>query len=1350
MRPDRASGLRARPPDEGAPGAATARYRDLPAEEAAEQRTVPCGRSVIAAIGIDRYTHWPMLSNAVSDARATIALFEKLGFELFAEPLLDGAATAGAMRQLVVDDLGRLRHDDSLVLFFAGHGHTHTQVFPDRTTLKNGYLIPVEATREGGSRASWIRLDHWLNEVCQLPAHHILVILDACNSGVALGALVKYRGETGERSLEQQRARRSRRVITSALDDQRAHDSGPTTSHSLFTGCLIDGLTRDLVERRHVTGSELGLYLQQRVREQTASKQTPDFGALEHDDRGELVISLEPYLPRANADKPDPEARPEPDGPRQRAIDLDLRALRYHTGGEFARAEPLFRDALRMREHFLGTEHPEVAASLTNLATLYLARGAYAHAKPLLERVLRISEAAQGSAHPGVAAALAKLAALHEAQGVFAKAEPLYERALQVLEQAVGPAHPDVAAALAKLAALYQKQAEYAKAEPLYERALQIQEQAFGPAHPDVAIALASLAALYEEQGDYARAEPLYVRMLHLREQELGPDDLEVAAVLDRLAALYRAQGAYARAEPLYQRALQIRERVLESDHPDLATSLHDLAAVQQAQGRYAKAEQLYERALQIRERVLGSDHPMVASTLHDLAGLHRWRGANDSAARLYDRARRIGQQALGQHLPTARSHRELAATYQAQGDYSRAASFYETSLGIFEQALGAEHPEVARVLSDLAGLHRAEGAYDQARPLYERALQIWQNKLGPEHPEVATALNNLAWLFQVQAEYAGAEPLYERALQIRERSLGPAHPAVATSLNNLAVLCWSIGDIPRAAGYFERAAALQEHQLDATLAMLAEPRKRQLLQTQRGDTEAVVSFHLDAAPHDAGALALALTVTLRRKGRVLDEVTRAQATLRDNLSTELREALDTLQARRAELALRREELRDARHTEALHALEHDVERLERELNSQSAAFRGHAERPTIAAVQAALPADATLVEFVRYQRFDPRSVDRPWQEARYVAYVLQREGPPRFVALGEAAQIEAAVTAALAALSSPSREVREPLRALDELICAPIRRLGVTEHVLISPDAALHLVPFAALIDEDGHHLVDRWQTTYVTSGRDLARTVVEPPALSPPLVLAAPIGPWDELPGARGEAEALRGHFADADLHLGEAATKQVLLAARSPRFLHISTHGYWRGSRIGDAVSGEVAVAVVGQDVSVREPAPRASASRDDHDASAIPGLPPAPDDHAAPEDALEDSGFVLAAAELRDAKVTARELASVDLRGTRLAVLSACDTGIGQVTRSEGVYGLRRAITIAGARAHVVALWRIHDRETHQLMDGYYRELQHGRGRSEALRCAQRDMMRDSHYAHPFFWAAFVASGDEGPL
>jgi tetratricopeptide (TPR) repeat protein len=457
--------------------------------------------------------------------------------------------------------------------------------------------------------------------------------------------------------------------------------------------------------------------------------------------------------------------------------------------GDYTGAQPPYERALAIAERLLGPEHPDVAASLHNLAELYRAQGHYGEAEPLLQRALAIYEQAQGPEHPDTATGLHNLAGLYYAQARYAEAEPLLQRALALREQAQGPEHPDAAASLHNLAGLYWAQGRYGEAEPLLQRALALLEQAQGPEHPDTAASLNSLAELYRAQGRYAEAEPLLQRALALRERVLGADHPDTATSLHNLAGLYRAQGRYAEAEPLLQRALALYEWVLGADHPNTATSLHDLAGLYRAQGRYSEAEPLLQRALALYVRVLGANHPNTATSLNDLAELYRAQGRYAEAEPLLRSALVLREQVLGpEHPDVTTSLHNLAGLYHMQGRYGEAEPLYQRARALYERVLGPEHPNTAMSLNDLAELYRAQGRYAEAEPLHQRALALRERVLGPEHPNTATSLNNLALLYYAQGRYNEAEPLFQRALAVCERVLGPEHPDTAAVRENYAI----------------------------------------------------------------------------------------------------------------------------------------------------------------------------------------------------------------------------------------------------------------------------------------------------------------------------------------------------------------------------------------------------------------------------------------------------------------------------------------------------------------------------------------------------------------------------------
>jgi len=363
-----------------------------------------------------------------------------------------------------------------------------------------------------------------------------------------------------------------------------------------------------------------------------------------------------------------------------------------------------------------GAEAP--ASEILNLLGQYRAAAlaAYVQARQLLERALAIREKALGSEHPDTAASLNNLANVLKTQGDLAGARSLFERALAINDKALGLEHPDAATNLESLAILLQAQGDLAGARPLHERALAIREKALGPDHPDTASSLDNFALLLQAQGDLAGARPLHERALAIREKALGPEHSYTALSLENLAALLQAQGDLAGARPLHERALAIRENALGPDHSYTATSLNNLATVLLAEGDLDGARALFERALAIHEKALGPEHSETAINVCNLARVLRDLGEIREAERLFERAIAIGERARGAAHPlTQRFQSHYARLLLITGRQVEALSIAEGALAVHEATNGSNHiwtKDSADVAADaLAALGRADEA---------------------------------------------------------------------------------------------------------------------------------------------------------------------------------------------------------------------------------------------------------------------------------------------------------------------------------------------------------------------------------------------------------------------------------------------------------------------------------------------------------------------------------------------------------------------------------------------------------------------------------------------------------------
>jgi CHAT domain-containing protein len=671
--------------------------------------------------------------------------------------------------------------------------------------------------------------------------------------------------------------------------------------------------------------------------------------------------------------------------------------------------------------------------------------------------------------------------------------------------------------------------------------------------------------------------------------------------------------------------------------------------------------------------------------------------------------------------------------------------------------------------------LYRQQGNYETAELLYQRSISIRSGVLGTNHPDVARSFNNLAELYLEQGKYWAAELLLQQSLSIYENTLGANHPGVIPCLSNLSALSWSRGDITATLEWMDRSTELQETNLALMLTIGSEARKQAYVATLSNETNAVISFHLQAAQDQPEAARLALTTLLRRKGRVLEAASDTFLALRQQLTPENQALLDELRSvetQRANAVFGA----TAVDAERLRGLENRAEALQNLLAQRSAEFRTETQPVTIAAIQQQIPADATLLELVRYQPFNPTTAQQDrWEEPRYAAYVLRRDGEPRWVDLGEAASIDAQVFTFREALRRSQSDVQPVARALDAQLMQPIRALiGDATHLLISPDGQLSLIPFAALVDENNRYLIERYTFTYLSSGRELLRMGRDAAPRQGAVLVANPdfgaaedpfsvvtragsrdrptpttptrsvdfntLTTFDPLPGTQQEAEAIAPLLPNLTLLEGSQATEERLKQVQGPSILHIATHGFFLQDQECLAVpnargglgNATVTIEFAGENTPCT-PTPRTV------------------------ENPLLRSGLVLAGVNGRsqrpdtseDGVLTAQEVAQLDLYGTQLVVLSACETGLGNIVNGEGVYGLRRAFELAGAESQLMSLWKVDDTGTSQLMSLYYQRLMAGEGRSAALRDVQLELLHTGAYSHPYYWASFIFSGEWQP-
>ncbi len=928
----------------------------------------------------------------------------------------------------------------------------------------------------------------------------------------------------------------------------------------------------------------------------------------------------------------------------------------------------------------------------------------YAEAKPLAEEALSLAEKALGPDDPLTARGLNNLASVLWKLGDLNSARPLFERALAITEKTRGPDDPLTARALNNLARLLQDMGELHGARPLYERALAIREKALGSDHPDTAASLNNLAAVLYAMGDLGGARPLYERALAFDEAKLGPEDARTGTGLSNLARLLQDLGELGRARTLFERALAIHEKALGPGHPDTATTLNNLASVLQDMGDLKGARPLFERALAVREKTLGADHPGTAQSLNNLASL-----------------------------------------LQAMGDLKGARPLFDRALAIREKTMGRDHADTAQSLSNIASLIQATGDMKGARPFFERALATDEKALGAEHPTTAVGASNLAYVLQETGDLKGARALYERARAINEKALGLDHHATALTLNNLARVHQAMGDKEGARPLFDRAWEVNRKDLFVLLPVLSDEERCGLVAARANDLAYFIAGRATEPRSTYSAL-------LAWKGAAL----RASAARRlpAEASAEARAVnADLVEKRRAyaRLATSPPTPKPGEPTvgEQYQALRDDVGRLERKLGELLPDFARRAFLDvTVADVQEVLPPDAALVEMLE-------------NCGTVHAWVVRKGADPLYWKLGTSKELGDLAKAFRDALAAEDRDAwKKAGAALRERLKGPLEEaLAHAKTLCISPDGGLATIPFALLPDGDGF-LIERCPVVTVMGGAALVMASRTKRNAACEGLLAIGDVDYDAAEGATGkgaraehQAPRLPATKAEAAGIVKRFATRfpkavpcvltgkdatEVAFSREAPkaRFIHAATHGYFDLEHLRVAFAGEPGRGFSG----------------------GITSAPLAPETvGAAPRHAgwnpLLLSGLVLAGANQGDGghgddgSLTAEELQSLDLTGTDLVVLSACETGCGELAAGEGVLGLGRSLFVAGARGFMLSLWQVPDTSTRDLMDGFYSGLWGDRPLTpeDALRATQLRMLsrdREKNAFHPKDWGAWV--------
>jgi CHAT domain-containing protein len=975
------------------------------------------------------------------------------------------------------------------------------------------------------------------------------------------------------------------------------------------------------------------------------------------------------------------------------AFKLYLEFDQLYRADKYDEARPIGERVLEIRERVLGTEHIDVAGPLTDLAIINAAKGDYAKAEALFRRALAIKEKALGSNHLEVARSLTNLATLCNYKANYAEAVLLFERALPIFEKELGPQHPNYALALNSLADLYSQRGDYEKALSLYDRARAIFEKELGPQHPAFAMTLNNLALNYLYIGDYEKARPLYEQALSIQEKALGPEHPLVAGILNGLANIYRDSGDYAKAEQFYRRTLAILEKTVGPNHIKSCRGFSNLAALYRRSGEYAKAEPLYKRSLEIMENILGSDHPFTAELLDDYAMLYTAKGD------------------IGQAITTL----------------SRANTIDERNF-VFNLDIGSERQKLVFL--------------DVYRKSTNFTLSL-QSEYAPNDPQAL----NLAFTTVLRRKARGLDAMADTIATIRRNATQQDRELfdkLTEARSQLATLALNDPGEAKPDTYRKNLDYLKERvdKLEADLSA-----RNQEFNKHRKDSLPVSLFAVQASlPAHSALIEFAYFTPIDPKTEKSEPpryLAYLLATQGQPNWVDLGEAAPIEQAIDAwRKALRNPNRADVK--QLARALDELVMHPVREVLSD---LQGNPTNLLISPDRSLnlIPFQALVDEQNQYlvEHYSITYLTSGRDLLRLQNSDLSRSEPllianPDFGRMATMAMRGGRTSAQI----DPTRLYFSPLPATEDEALA-IKAILPKASLLEQDDATetalkratgpkiLHIATHGFFLDYRGPSPAEPGQPPREASpGTNLLAST-----RAMPYTIQFEASP--ELETAQEKVKLLKSQGIDAYIVKTEVKGKGTFFRVRGGNFrTQIEAQKYGADLRGRGSVDDFFVARYEQPQFEAKNQVADLRLSRF---ATKI-------------KDPLLRSGLALAGANQGksgddDGVLTALEAAYLDLTGTKLVVLSACDTGVGEVRNGEGVQGLRRALVLAGSESQVMSLWPVSDEATKDLMIPYYKALEDGKGRSEGLRQVQLRMVhgrRDRQ--HPFYWAAFIQSGE----
>ncbi len=1037
------------------------------------------------------------------------------------------------------------------------------------------------------------------------------------------------------------------------------------------------------------------------------------------------------------------------------ALSLSNLAVLYDNMGRYQEAEDLLERAVGIYKSVYGADSENYGVALTNLASVYASKGKFEKAINMAREALAIQVRIHGNEHYRSVNALNNLAFITSQKGDLQSADKLFTELLTLSETVLGKEHPDYATNMYNLANVRSNLGQYRQAEELLDEALGIQARTVGKTHRSYANTMSSLANLYFEIGDFQRADRMYNNCKPLFKKIHGAQHPEYATLMNNIGYYYRERGDFDRSEKSLLIALEIQHNTFGDNHPDNMAVLTNLSHVYLARNDLQMAQEYLVASHEIAKNYFGTNGPDYAVSLNNLATYYSKVGDYDKAEVLYQEALEKRKEIFGnEHKEYSTSLNNLATMYmsraidtkspeQQESDANNAEKYFLEAL-VVDSVLGMlNHPDHGSHLNNLAELYRITFRDKEAEDLFLKCLAIEEENFGKDHVSSALTYHNLALLHAGSKNYELAEKYAVIAMEIKKKAYGLGNMSSENNLLSLAYIYEMSGQLDLSDDYYRQAMDSKNRLIERSFDYMSEIEKSKYLKSSAHFNNLFASHALNYSDQNAELAAMLYDIELKDKGALLRSSSKMKNAILDSEDASLIASYEDWIGVRQQLSKLYTMPLESRDVD-VEDLELQANELEKTLVSGSADFRTRKTNPPDwKMVQKALDASEAAIEFTHFDFIKEDSV-----EEIYCALVLTKSmDKPELIKLFGTNDLEGIIGSSggttIDFVSKIYGNKNSSPTSLYDLVWGKIDPLlSETETVYISASGLLHKIAFSAILSNEKIFLSDRYEihnlnsTSQIASlksaesGSDIRNLCVFGGAIYQ--TEKSEMEVWSYLEGTKIEAEKISDlaekSKVECSSFIGEFATEGNFKnqeSQASAAIIHIATHGFFY-STVGETKMEE--------DTAFDDLAFRGSGI----------GLKT----FVQNENPLMRTGLVFTAANDvwsqtdfsgEDGVLTAYEVSTMNLENTELVVMSACETGLGDIRGSEGVYGLQRAFKIAGVNQLIMSLWQVPDKETSEFMISFYEKLLSTRDIRKSFADTQAEMR--SKY-DPYYWGAFI--------